>query len=62
MRQAEITTDQKIDMIFSFLFNNDKKKEEEFFWNCLTKKEIAEIKKIDEEDDFMDLEEFEKNL
>jgi len=54
----KLNTDKKIDIIFSYLFSEDKSNEEEFFWNSLKKDEISKLNKINKNDetfDFSDL-------
>lgn len=47
--KQNLTTEKKVNMIFSYLFSYDKSKEEEFFWNRLNDKEVSELKKIEQE-------------
>jgi hypothetical protein len=54
----KLETSEKINIIFSYLFSEDKSNEEEFFWNSLKKEEIKNFETIDkniETFDFSDL-------
>lgn len=46
----KINTEKKIDMIFTYLFSDNKAIEEEFFWNNLEKEEINKLQKIEKEE------------
>ncbi len=48
--QKNISTEQKVNIIFSYLFDDDKAVEEEFFWNEFKKEEIQEIDNIRQEE------------
>ena len=52
-----INTDEKINIIFSYLFSEDKSNEEEFFWNSLKKEEVCKLEEISNQEtfDFNDL-------
>ena len=43
------TQDQKIDMIFKFLFDQKNAEQEENFWNRLTDDEVNELRNIEKE-------------
>jgi len=54
----KIDNEKKIDIIFSYLFSDDKIDEEQFFWNNLKDEEISRLEKInniDETSDFSNL-------
>jgi len=42
-------TEQKIEIVFNYLFDNNKANEEEFFWNSLNNWEIYKLNKIKKE-------------
>ena len=55
---SKMDTKKKVDIIFSYLFSDEKSNEEEFFWNNLKKEEISRLEEIDKNDetfDFRDL-------
>ena len=43
---------EKLNIIFSYLFSNEKSFEEEDFWNKLSKKDLSKIEKIEKEETF----------
>jgi hypothetical protein len=45
-----ITKDQKLEIIFSYLFSNQKNFEEENFWNILSKNDLDKLEIIDREE------------
>lgn len=47
---ASLSTDQKVEILFSYLFSDSTAEEEELFWNRLTDAEIAELKKVQKEE------------
>ncbi len=49
-----INTEKKVDIIFSYLFSDDKIEEEQFFWNNLKKEEISRLEKINKNDETFD--------
>ena len=50
----KINNEKKIDIIFSYLFSDEKIDEEQFFWNNLKKEEISKLEKIDNNDETFD--------
>ncbi len=46
----KISTDQKVEMIFTYLFDGKKSEEEERFWNVISEKEIKELQRISTEE------------
>ena len=50
----KIDSKKKIDMIFSYLFSDDKNDEEQFFWNNLKKEEISKLEQIEKNDETFD--------
>ena len=50
----KLETSEKINIIFSYLFSEDKSNEEEFFWNSLKKEEIKKMEEINNNSDTFD--------
>lgn len=50
----KIDNEKKIDIIFSYLFSDDKIDEEQFFWNNLKDDEISRLEIINDSDDTFD--------
>lgn len=48
----DIDNQQKINMIFTYLFDDDKSLEEEFFWNNLNNDEIKKYESIRNEETY----------
>ena len=46
----KLETKEKINIIFSYLFSEEKSNEEEFFWNSLKKDEVQKLEKISNND------------
>jgi len=50
----KIDNKKKIDIIFSYLFSDEKIDEEQFFWNNLKKEEISKLENINKNDETFD--------
>lgn len=46
---TKYSQDQKLEIIFSYLFSDKKNLEEEAFWNKLSKEEVIKLEKIEKE-------------
>ena len=58
---THLSLEDKINLIFNFIFNWKSHIEEEIFWNSLSNKEVNELKKIKKEKT-ISLKELEKSL
>ena len=59
--KQKITTKQKVDIIFNYLFDHQKTLEEDFFWNSLKDSELCDLKKITMEGT-VDMDDFKKKV
>lgn len=44
--KENLSTEKKVNIIFSYLFSDEKSREEEFFWNELSAQECEDLEKI----------------
>ena len=50
VQNNHFNTEQKVEIVFNYLFDNNKANEEEFFWNQLSSSEISKLNKIKKEE------------
>lgn len=50
IQNNHFNTEQKIEIVFNYLFDNDKANEEEFFWNQLNNSEISKLNEVRKEE------------
>lgn len=60
--KANLTLEEKINMIFNYLFEGKSQQEEEDFWNKLTEEEANELEVIKKQKPVCTLEEFKQSL
>jgi len=44
-----ISQEEKVNLIFEYIFDGDKHIQEEEFWNKLSKEDLVELKKVEDE-------------
>lgn len=44
-----LSTEEKVSILFDYVFSGEKAKEEDFFWNHLSEGEMKDLEKIKEE-------------